>query len=132
MGVRLEHIGIAVRSLEDAAKTYGQLLSVPGESILFDENEGEAVKMAFVDLPNCRIELLEPTSPDSPIAKFLDTRGEGIHHLCFSAPGDLEDECERLRAASFRVIKRQKGKFFFLHPKDCKGSLIEFHNGEHA
>jgi methylmalonyl-CoA/ethylmalonyl-CoA epimerase len=132
MTVRLEHIGIAVHSVEEAVDTYAALLQVPRESVAFEENPEEGVKMAFVDLPNCRIELLEPTDPGSAIAKFLDTRGEGIHHLCFSASGDVDAECERLKAAAFRIIRKKTAKYFFVHPKDCRGSLIEFCNGKHA
>ena len=131
MSVALEHIGIAVRSLEDAVSIYGLLMGLNREAVVFEENDDEGVKMAFLPLPNCRLELLEPTRPDSPIAKFLETRGEGIHHLCFSAEGDVDAACERLKAAAFRVIQHKAGKYFFLLPQDCNGSLIEFYGGRH-
>ena len=127
MSVRLDHIGIAVRSLEDAAGAYAVLLSVGGADLSYEENEVEGVKIAFVNLPNCRIELLSPTRDDSPIAKFLESRGEGVHHLCFEATGDIDEERERLREKAFRIIGGKEGEYFFVHPKDCKGSLIEFY-----
>jgi methylmalonyl-CoA/ethylmalonyl-CoA epimerase len=132
MGARLVHIGIAVRSLEDAAKTYATLLGVDERDLVFEENEAEGVKIAFVELPNCRIELLEPTQPESAIAKFLEAKGEGIHHLCFEADGELDAECERLKANAFRIVSKKEGEHFFVHPKDCKGSLIEFYSPDHS
>ena len=132
MDVRLEHIGIAVESLDDATAAYETLLSIEQGRVCRKEDKEQKVRIAFIELPNCRIELLEPTSPDSPIAKFLESRGEGIHHLCFVAPRDLEEECKRLEAASFRIVSSEKDKCFFVHPKDCKGSLIEFYGENHA
>ena len=127
MAARLEHIGIAVRSIEEAVTTYAALLGVDEAGIVYEENDGEGVRIAFVELPNCRIELLEPTNPESAIAKFLDAKGEGIHHLCFEAVGELDAECERLKASAFRIVGEAPGQHFFVHPKDCKGSLIEFY-----
>ena len=132
MGARLDHIGIAVRSLDEAVAVYATLLSVAPSDIRTEDNSEQKVRIAFVELPNCKIELLEPLAPDSPIAKFLESRGEGIHHLCFVAPQGMATECERLEAAAFRVISRDTDRFFFLHPKDCKGSLIEFYGDYHA
>lgn len=132
MAPRLEHIGIAVHSIEDAVRTYAALFGVAEEDVVYAENETEQVRIAFVELPNCRIELLEPTSPDSAIAKFLDSKGEGIHHLCFEAAGDVDAERERLGTHGFRIVKKAEGKRFFVHPKDCKGSLIEFYGENHA
>jgi len=132
MSVRLEHIGIAVRSLEDAAGAYSVLLSASDAEVSYEDNEAEGVKIAFVNLPNCRIELLSPTRADSPIAKFLDSRGEGIHHLCFAASGDIDEERDRLREKAFRIIGGQEGEYFFVHPKDCKGTLIEFYRKDRA
>ncbi len=128
MAARLVHIGIAVRSLEDAVRTYAALLNVEDQGIAYEENEAEGVKIAFVQLPNCRIELLEPTRPYSAIAKFLNDKGEGIHHLCFEATGELDAEGERLKAVAFRIVSESKGEHFFVHPKDCMGSLIEFYS----
>ncbi len=132
MSARLHHIGIAVKSLDEAVPVYSALFDTKKEDIRLEVNEGQKVRIAFVELPNCKIELLEPMSEDSAIAKHLASRGEGIHHVCFVAPQELEDECKRLEAASFRVVVKNEGRFFFLHPKDCKGSLIEFYSAEHV
>ena len=132
MGIRLDHIGIAVKSLDDASGTYETLLSIDAGQVRREEDTEQKVRIAFIELPNCRIELLEPSAPDSPIAKFIESRGEGIHHLCFVAPQELEQECQRLEAASFRIVSKERDKFFFVHPKDCKGSLIEFYSENHA
>ena len=132
MGVRLDHIGIAVKSLDEASGTYETLLSIDTGQIRRKEDTEQKVRIAFIELPNCRIELLEPSASDSPISKFLESRGEGIHHLCFVAPQELEQECKRLEAASFRIVSKERDKFFFVHPKDCKGSLIEFYSENHA
>ncbi len=132
MSARLHHIGIAVKALDEAIPVYAALFDIKKEDIRLEVNEGQKVRIAFVDLPNCKIELLEPMSEDSAIAKHIASRGEGIQHMCFVAPQELEDECQRLEAASFRVVAKDQDRFFFLHPKDCKGSLIEFYSAEHA
>lgn len=128
----MEHIGIAVRSLDEGASVYTVLLSAADGEVRFEENQSEGVRIAFIQLPNCRIELLSPTRDDSAIAKFLDARGEGVHHLCFEATGDIDEERERLREKAFRIVGGDRGEYFFVHPKDCKGSLIEFYRpGRH-
>lgn len=128
MAPRLAHIGIAVHSLGDGVRTYAALLGVAAGDISYEESDAEQVRVAFVDLPNCRVELLEPTGPESPVARFLDAKGEGVHHLCFEASGDLEAERERLQAGDFRIVKRAEGHYFFIHPKDARGCLIEFYS----
>ena len=132
MSARLHHVGIAVRSLDDAIPAYSALFNIKKEDIRLKVNEGQKVRIAFVELPNCKIELLEPMSEDSAIAKHIGSRGEGIHHMCFVAPQDFDEECKRLEDASFRVVAKEEGVFFFLHPKDCKGSLVEFYSAERA
>lgn len=132
MGVRLDHIGIAVESLDDATAVYAALLQIEKGDIRRETNEGEEVEIAFIDLPNCSIELLQATAPTSAVAKYLSSQGEGIHHLCFVASNDLEEECKRLEAASFRIVGKEDGRHFFVHPKDCKGSLVEFYGKDHA
>ena len=126
MAPRLAHIGIAVHSLDEAVRTYAALLGVEPDDIAYEMSEAEQVRVAFIELPNTRIELLEPTGPDSPVARFLESRGEGVHHLCFEACGDLEVERERLETEDFRIVKRVEGEYFFIHPKDAAGCLVEF------
>ncbi|HEX7832062.1 MAG TPA: methylmalonyl-CoA epimerase [Thermoanaerobaculia bacterium] len=123
---RLDHIGIAVRSLE-SAKIY-QDLGLEIEHI--ETVETQRVKTAFLSVGDSNLELLEPTSPDSPIAKFIEKRGEGIHHICFRVD-DIEAHLERLKAAGYRLINdapvpgAHGCRVAFLHPAAGNGVLIE-------
>ena len=123
---KLDHIGIAVRSLE-SAKIYQDL----GLTIEHVETvETQRVKTAFLSVGDSNLELLEPTSPDSPIAKFIEKRGEGIHHICLRVD-DLEAHLERLKAAGYRLINEAPVpgahgcRVAFLHPSAGNGVLIE-------
>jgi methylmalonyl-CoA/ethylmalonyl-CoA epimerase len=123
---RLDHIGIAVRSL-DAAKIYQDL----GLTIQHVETvETQKVKTAFLSVGDSNLELLEPTSPDSPIAKFIEKRGEGIHHICLRVD-DIESHLERLKAQGYRLINEHPVpgahgcRVAFLHPAAGNGVLIE-------
>jgi methylmalonyl-CoA/ethylmalonyl-CoA epimerase len=122
----LDHIGIAVRSL-DSAKIYQDL----GLTIEHVETvETQRVKTAFLSVGDSNLELLEPTSSDSPIAKFIEKRGEGIHHICLRVD-DLEAHLERLKAAGYRLINEAPVpgahgcRVAFLHPSAGNGVLIE-------
>ncbi len=122
----LDHIGIAVRSLA-SAKIYEDL----GLAIEHVETvETQRVKTAFLSVGDSNLELLEPTSPDSPIAKFIEKRGEGIHHICLRVD-DLEAHLERLKAAGYRLINEAPVpgahgcRVAFLHPSAGNGVLIE-------
>lgn len=125
---KIEHIGIAVRSLEESNLLFEKLLGQPAYKE--EEVESEGVKTSFfMNGPN-KIELLEATNPDSSIAKFLEKKGEGIHHIAF----DVEDilvEIDRLKNEGFTVLNEipKKGAdnklVAFLHPKTTNGVLIE-------
>jgi methylmalonyl-CoA/ethylmalonyl-CoA epimerase len=123
---RLDHIGIAVRSLA-SAKIYEDL----GLTIEHVETvETQRVKTAFLSVGDSNLELLEPTSPDSPIAKFIEKRGEGIHHICLRVE-NIETHLERLKAAGYRLINEAPVpgahgcRVAFLHPSAGNGVLIE-------
>jgi methylmalonyl-CoA/ethylmalonyl-CoA epimerase len=123
---KLDHIGIAVKSLE-VAKIYQSL----GLAIQHVETvETQRVKTAFLSVGDANLELLEPTSPDSPVAKFIEKRGEGIHHLCFRVD-DIEAHLERLKAEGYRLINEAPVpgahgcRVAFLHPAAGNGVLIE-------
>ena len=126
--MRLDHIGIAVRSIEAALKTYQRQLGLAVTEIV--EIEEQRVRAAVLPCGESRIELLEPTAPDSPIQKFLDKRGEGIHHLCFEVE-NIEKKLQELQAGSLQLVKPATGrglgdrKIAFLHPKSAHGVLIE-------
>ncbi|HVR42276.1 MAG TPA: methylmalonyl-CoA epimerase [Thermoanaerobaculia bacterium] len=122
----LDHIGIAVRSLS-AVKIYEDLgLSVEHVEIV----ESQGVRTAFLPVGETRIELLEPTGAQTPVAKFIEKRGEGIHHLCF-AVSELEPELERLKRKGYRLVHEVPvpgaggRRVAFLHPSAGNGVLIE-------
>ncbi len=124
--MKLDHIGIAVRSLE-SAKIYNALgLSIDRVETV----ETQGVKTAFLSVGDANLELLEPLSPDSPVAKFIDKRGEGIHHICFRVT-NLESHRERLKKQGFRLINEAPVpgahgcRVAFLHPAAGNGVLIE-------
>ena len=125
---RLDHVGVAVRSLEQALAPYRDGLGLAVQEI--EEVATEQVRVAFLPAGDTRIELLEPTSAESTIARFLDRRGEGIHHLCFQVD-DIEAALTRLRAAGVRLVdevpRRGAGgcRVAFVHPKGMGGVLVE-------
>lgn len=125
----IDHIGIAVRSLEASIPLYRDLLKLP--LVHEDEVEEQGVKVAFFQLGETTLELLEPTREDSPIAKFLEKRGEGIHHIAL-ATDDLNDARDKAaewgaRLLSDAPLDGAHGKLIsFLHPKDTHGVLLEF------
>ncbi len=124
----IDHIGIAVRSLEEAMKPYrdGLGLEVSGT----EEVEDQGVRVAMLPVGESRIELLEPTRADSPVARFLSRRGPGIHHLAIRVE-DIEASLDRLRAAGARLIdeKPRTGandtRIAFIHPSSMNGVLLE-------
>jgi methylmalonyl-CoA/ethylmalonyl-CoA epimerase len=125
---KIEHIGIAVNSLETSNLLFEKLLGTPPYKS--EEVASEGVKTSFfLSGPN-KIELLEATMPDSPIAKFLEKKGEGIHHIAFDVT-DILAEIARLKAEGFTVLNEvpKKGAdnklVAFLHPKGTNGVLIE-------
>ena len=125
---RLDHVGVAVRSLEQALAPYRDGLGLAVQEI--EEVATEQVRVAFLPAGDTRIELLEPTGTDSAIARFLDRRGEGIHHICFQVD-DIEAALTRLRAAGVRLVDEvpRPGaggcRVAFVHPKGMAGVLVE-------
>ena len=124
---KLEHIGIAVEDLETAERIFGDVLGSP--SYKREEVLGEAVLTSFFQAGESKVELLVPTSPDSAIARHLEKRGPGLHHIAFLVD-DLESELDRLRGLGYRVVVEPKegadGKrIAFLHPGDTGKVLVE-------
>jgi len=123
---KLDHIGIAVRSLE-AAKIYQALGLEVGHTEVV---ESQGVRTAFLSVGDSNLELLEPTGPESTIAKFIEKRGEGIHHICLRVD-DLESHLVRLKAEGYRLINEHPVpgahgcRVAFLHPSAGNGVLIE-------
>ncbi len=125
---KIEHIGIAVKSLESSNELFAKLFGQSHYKI--EEVASEGVNTSFFQVGPNKIELLEATKPDSPIAKFIEKKGEGIHHIAFDVK-DIEAEMERLRGEGFTVLneKPKRGAdnklVCFLHPKTTNGVLIE-------
>ncbi len=125
---KLEHIGIAVKNLEESNRLFERLLGVAHYKI--EEVESEGVRTSFFRVGDVKIELLEATRPDSPIAKFIEKKGEGIHHLAFDT-ADIAAEMDNKRQAGFQLLNEQpkdgadQKSIAFLHPKSTNGVLIE-------
>ena len=125
---KIEHVGIAVKDLEKANETFAKILDKKHYKI--EEVEVEGVKTSFFKLGESKIELLEAKNPDSPIAKFIDKRGEGMHHIAIHVD-DIEKEMLRLKANGFELVREHYSKgadnklICFLHPKSTNGVLIE-------
>jgi methylmalonyl-CoA/ethylmalonyl-CoA epimerase len=125
---KIEHLGIAVKNLEESVKTWTHLLGEPAYKT--EEVAGEMVRTAFFRMGESKIELLEATSPESAIAKFIEKKGEGIHHIAFGVQ-DLKQEAERLKTEGFRALNTEPKAgadhkwVMFFHPKETGGVLIE-------
>jgi len=126
--MKIEHIGIAVKSLSEAVKVYEQAIGLKVAG--YDEIDEQGVRVAMLDIGESRIELLEPTRPDSPIEKFMTKRGEGIHHIAVRVD-NIEQALERLKTAGVRLIdeKPKRGahntRIAFVHPASTHGVLME-------
>lgn len=123
----INHIGIAVRSLDERLAVYRALgLEVGGE----EEVASQKVRVVFLPVEGTRIELLEPTAPDSPIATFIEKKGEGLHHLCFEVD-DIRATMAEMKAKGFQLLADEPRpgahgtQVCFLHPKSTGGVLIE-------
>ena len=128
MKKKLVHVGVAVTDLSRSVETFSKLLGmtdVPTETVA-----EQKVRLAFFHTGGASVELTEPTSPDSPIAKFIAKRGEGVHHLSFEV-GDIRAELSRLKSEGFQLIDEEPrtgaGGYLiaFVHPKSTNGVLIE-------
>lgn len=124
----IEHIGIAVRSIEEAIPFYEKVLGLKCYAI--EEVKDQKVKTAFFKVGQTKIELLESTDPEGPIGKFIANRGEGVHHMAYAVE-NLEDCLNEVEGSGVRLIDQQPRKgaeglhIAFLHPKSTGGVLIE-------
>ncbi|MGH9366775.1 MAG: methylmalonyl-CoA epimerase [Thermoanaerobaculia bacterium] len=124
---RIDHIGIAVRSIDEVLGVYRAL----GLEVAHREKvAAQGVVAAFLPVGESRLELLEPTSEDSPVGRFLGKRGPGLHHICLAVP-DLEAALEELSRRGFRLVNRAPApgaggrRVAFLHPEAGQGTLLE-------
>ena len=125
---KIHHIGIVVRSIEAAYGFYRDTLSLPVHKAAILQDQG--VKAALLTIGQSEIELLEPITPNTGVARFLERRGEGLHHLCFETD-DVVRELEAARAKGLALLDQQPrrglaGMICFLHPKASHGTLIEY------
>lgn len=125
---KIEHLGIAVRDLSVSNELFGKLLGKVAYKI--ESVESEHVITSFFQVGESKVELLQATSPESPIAKFIEKRGEGIHHVAFEVE-DILAEMQRLKDEGFVLLNEQPKRgadnklICFLHPKGTQGVLIE-------
>ncbi|MGB9731537.1 MULTISPECIES: methylmalonyl-CoA epimerase [Calditerrivibrio] len=124
---RIDHIGIAVKSLDEALMFYKSIGVSPYH---FEEVESQKVKVAFIRVGESNIELLEPTSPESPIAKFIEKKGEGMHHIAYEV-SDIKNALEVLKSQGCQLIDNEPKMgahnklIAFVHPKSVSGVLTE-------
>jgi methylmalonyl-CoA/ethylmalonyl-CoA epimerase len=125
---KIEHLGLAVENIETAIITFEKLLGTKCYKI--EEVESEFVKTAFFQIGESKIELLQATSPDSAIAKYINKKGPGIHHIAFDVD-DIDEEITRLSNEGFELIHKSpkngadNKRIAFLHPKSTEKMLIE-------
>jgi len=125
--MKIDHIAIAVNDVEKSAKTYQDALGV--DDIEFETVESEGVKVAILHLENARVELMQPTNDTSPIKKFLEKKGQGLHHMALDTD-NIEGEVERMEGCGIQFLgKIRPGsagtKVTFIHPKSLHGVLAE-------
>ncbi len=127
--MKLDHIGVAVKQLESALKVYTEGLGL--QLLHVEEVPEEKVKVAILDAGGVHIELLEGLGADSPVWKYIEKRGEGIHHIAFNVE-DIEKVSDELKNKGFRLVYEEpklvsggKRKVNFIHPKTAHGVLIE-------
>ena len=125
--MKIDHIAIAVNDVEESAKVYQQALGA--DRVEFETVESEGVKIAIIELENGRIELMQPTNDSSPIKKFLDKKGQGLHHMALETD-NIEGEVERMEGCGIQFLgKIRPGsagtKVTFIHPKSLNGVLTE-------
>lgn len=128
MVTKVDHVGIAVSNLDEAVKLYKEVLGIElhGSEVV----EEQKVKVAFLPVGDTEIELLESTSPEGPIAKFIESKGQGIQHIAFRVE-NIEAALEEMRSKGMRLIDEKPrygaggARIAFLHPKSTNGVLIE-------
>jgi methylmalonyl-CoA/ethylmalonyl-CoA epimerase len=124
----IDHIGIAVKSIEKAGKFYTEILGLKIEDI--EQVADQKVKVAFIPIGESEVELLESTDPEGPVAKYIGARGEGVQHIAFRVE-NIEEALGELKAKGVRLIDQEPrrgaggAKIAFIHPKETNGVLVE-------
>lgn len=125
--MKIDHVAIAVNNVDDAAKQYKEALGI--DQVKFETVETEGVKVAILHLGNSRIELMEPTRDDSPIKKFLEKKGQGLHHIALETD-NIDGEVTRMKGCGIQFLGNIRPgssgtKVTFIHPKSLSGVLAE-------
>ncbi|MDC0193776.1 methylmalonyl-CoA epimerase [Candidatus Nitrosopelagicus sp.] len=125
--MKIDHIAIAVNDVDASAKVYQKALGI--DEIEFETVESEGVRVAILPMENGRIELIQPTKDDSPIKKFLDKKGQGLHHMALET-NDIDGEVERMEGCGIQFLGKVRPgsagtKVTFIHPKSLEGVLAE-------
>jgi methylmalonyl-CoA/ethylmalonyl-CoA epimerase len=126
--LKIDHIGIAVKNMDEALKLYQEVLGL--KLAATEVVEEQKVKVGFIPVGDSEIELLESTSPDGPVAKFIESRGEGVQHIALRVD-NIDQALEELKAKGFRLIDEKprygagKARIAFLHPKGTGGILLK-------
>lgn len=124
----IDHIGIAVKSIEKAGKFYAEILGLEIEDV--EQVADQKVKVAFIPISESEVELLQSTDPDGPVARYIDARGEGVQHIAFRVE-NIEEALGELRAKGVRLIDQEPrrgaggAKIAFIHPRESNGVLVE-------
>ena len=124
----IDHIGIAVRSIQQAGKFYTDILGLKIEDV--ENVADQKVNVAFLPITDSELELLESTRPDGPVARYIDSRGEGVQHIAFRVES-IEEALEELKAKGVRLIDETArngaggARIAFIHPKETHGVLVE-------
>lgn len=124
---RIDHVAIAVNNIDDAVASFEKLFGIKPAKI--EDVPDQGVKAALIHIGDTELEFIQPIKPDTGVAKFLETKGEGIHHICIEVD-DTDEELKRIEGEGGKLIDKQgrkglAGKIGFIHPKSVNGVLIE-------
>ena len=134
MSTKINHIAIVVEDIDKAVAVYRDALGLPLEKI--NDEPAEAVRVAYMPTASGEVELIQPTTPDSGVAKYLAKRGEGLHHVCLEVDS-IAESVAQMQAQGLEVLGQvrtnQRGdKYIFVHPKSAHGVLIELYEASNA
>ena len=129
VSIKINHIAIVVEDIEKALAVYRDAIGLPLDHVT--EEPAEQVRVAFLPTPNGEIELIQPTSPDSGVGKFLAKRGEGLHHICLEVES-VEAAVQQLKSRGLEIlgeprVNKRGDKYVFMHPKSAHGVLVELY-----
>jgi methylmalonyl-CoA/ethylmalonyl-CoA epimerase len=129
MTAKINHIAIVVEDIEKALEVYQDAIGLPLQAV--HEEPDEAVRVAYMPTPSGEVELIQPTTADSGVAKYLARRGEGLHHVCLEVDS-LDESVKRMEAKGMEVLgqprtNKRGDRYIFVHPKSAHGVLVELY-----